>query len=159
MNQENLIDLLEQIKSVKVENINDSNQIIVETNLNDYKLNIDCENVEDAQFIISPMDEECLQIFYSNGGGIVVTPNDFVFNVVQEGLIQVDDLPPMCSMKEMITGFEHYRKNPCPSDDIDNNVALFYLHFYIFNSAIAKGFSVPMADDLYNIGNENGFIL
>ena len=159
MNKKELNDRLKQINSVKVDSISDSTQLLVETDLNDYTLKIDCENVLDAQFITSPLDEDCLQIFYSDGGGIIVTPNDFVFNVEQNGMIQVDDLPPMCSIREMIFGFENYIRNPTPSADSDNNLGLFYLHYYILKSAIAKGFNIPMLNDLYSIGEENGFLL
>ncbi len=158
MNQKELSDQLKHIKSVKVDMI-DSNQFSVENDLKDYTIKIDCENIVDAQFISSPLNEDCLQIFYSDGGGIIVTPNDFVFNVVQYGLVQVEDLPPMCSIREMVLGFEDYKKNPTPSDDMDNNFGLFYLHYYIIKSAINKGFEIPILNDLYTIAEENGFLL
>lgn len=159
MNKKELSDQLKQIKSVKVDSINSSTQLLVKTDLNDYTIKIDCANVLSVQFILSPTNEDCLQIFYSDGGGIIVTQNDFVFNVVQGGFVQVVDLPPMCSIREMILGFENYKKNPNPSDNVDNNFGLFYLHYYIFKSAKAKGFNIPMLNELYNIGKANGFLL
>ena len=159
MNQKELVDKLKKINSVKVDCSINSTQLIVETDLSGYNIKIDRENVLDAQFISSPLNEDCLQIFYSDGGGIIVTPNDFVFNVEQNGFFQVEDLPPMCSIREMVLGFENYKKNPTPSDNTDDNFGLFFLHYYIFKSAIAKGFNIPMFNDLYNIGKENGFLL
>lgn len=159
MDKKEIIEQLEQIKSVKVESINNSIQLLVNTNLKGYTIKIDCENVTDTQFISSPMNEDCLQIFFSDEGGIIVTPNDFVFNVEQDEIVQVDNLPPMCSIREMVLGFEKYKNNPIPSVNMDNNFGLFYFHYYIFKSAIKKGFIVPMLGDLYNIGLENGFLL
>jgi hypothetical protein len=159
MDKKELSDLLKRIESVKVNSINDSTHLIVETDLSGYSINIDCENVLDALFITSPMNEDCLQIFYSDGGGIIVSPNDFVFNVKQAGLVRVGDLPPICSIREMVSGFEKYKKNPTPSDNMDNNFGLFYLHYYIIKSAIAKGFDTPFLNDLNNIGEEYGFLL
>ena len=95
---------------------------------------------------------------YSDGGGIIVTPNDFVFNVEQSGLVRVGDLPPMCSIREMGLGSENYKKNPTPSDNMDNNFGLFFLHYYIVKSAIARGFEINFFNDLITIGEENGFL-
>jgi hypothetical protein len=50
-----------------------------------------------------------LQIFYSDGGGKIVTPDDFVFNVEQYGMVQVGNLPPMCSIREMVSGFGRFK--------------------------------------------------
>lgn len=158
MNRKKLSDQLKQINSVKVESINNSNHILVATELADFTIKIDCENITGAHFISSPHNEECLQIYFSGGGGIIVTPNDFVFNVEQDEFVRVGNLPPMCSIREMVIGYENYKKNPNPSDNIDNNFELFYIQYYIFKSAINKGFKIPMIIDLYNIGNENGFI-
>ena len=158
MNIKELQDQLEQIDSVKVSVIKNSARLLVKNQLKKYDSEIDCENVLFAEIISSPTGENCLQVFYSDGGGIIVTPNDFVFDVQQDGLIHVSDLPPMCSIRELISGYESYRKNPKPSWNMDYNYGLFYLHYYIFNSAIAKGFKIPMIDELYNIGSENGFL-
>jgi hypothetical protein len=158
LNYKELSDQLKQIPFVKVESINNSTQLLVKTDLLYYTLIIDPENVVGAQFVLSPTNEDCLQIFYSDGGGIIVTPNDFVFNVEQDGFVKVLNLPPMCSIREMVAGFDEYKKNPNPSDNLDNNFGLFYFHYYIFKSAKAKGFSIPMLKDLYYIGKKNGFL-
>lgn len=157
MNKKKLYDQLKQIKSVKVESMSGSEQLFVETDLREYSVKIDCENVVDTQFISSPKNEECLQIFYSDGGGIIVTPNDFVFNVDRYGLVQVENLPLMCSIREMVSGFTSYKRNPNPSVNIDNNFGLFYLHYSIIKSAIEKGFNCAMINDLYNIAEQNGY--
>jgi hypothetical protein len=158
MKIKDLQEQLEQINSVKVTVTKNSNQILIINQLIEYNLEVDCEKVFDAKFISSPVGENCLQMFYLDGGGIIVTPNDFVFNVEQDGIVQVNDLPPMCSIRELISGFESYRRNPNPSGNMDYNYGLFYLHYYIFKSAIAKGFKISMINELYSIGAEYGFL-
>jgi hypothetical protein len=159
MDKSEIIEQLAQIIAVKTESNNNSFQLIISNELKDYTITIDCDDVIFTRFISSPMNENCLQIFFSDEGGIIVTPNDFVFNVEQDEFVKVNNLPPLCSISEMVLGFESYKKNPNPSVNIDNNFGLFYLHYYIFKSAIKKGFHVPMLADLYNIGLENGFLL
>ena len=159
MNIEMLSMQLEQIDSVRATVIKDTNRILVTTQLENYTLEVDCKYVLDTKFISSPMGEECLQIFYTDNGGIIVTPDDFVFNVEQDGYIHVANLPPMCSIRELVSGFKSYIENPNPSKNIDENLGQFYLHLYIFKSAIVKGFEIPMIDELYKIGSKNGFLL
>jgi hypothetical protein len=156
MDKNKLIAELKQIESTSI--IDNNNLLEITNQLNGYTAKINCEDVIFTQNIKSPMGDECLQIFYSDGGGIIVTPDDFVFDVVQDGLVNVSDLPPMCSIREMMYGFEKYLQNPNPSENIDNNMGLFYLHYYIMKSAIAKGFQLPMFKELSEIGLENGFL-
>ena len=157
MNKQELIENLKQIENVTP--TSKFNFVEVKTHLNDYVAKIDCEIVLYVETISSPTTEKCLQIFYSDGGRIIVTPNDFVFNVEQDEFVQVGDLPLMCSIREMVLGFENYKRNPNPSDNLDNNFGLFYVHYYIMKSAVAKGFNVEQINQLYEIGIENGFIL
>ena len=159
MNITELTNHLKQIDSVKITVFKGTTKLLVENALQGYSITIECEKIEDVEFIMSPMGEECAQIFYSDGRGIIVTPNDFVFEVEQDEFIQVDNLPPMCSVREMILGFDNYKLNPCPSPNMDNNIGLFYLHYYIFKSAKTIGFEVPMINELYAIGEKNGFLI
>ena len=157
MDNKELIENLKQIENVTA--TSKYNFVNVTTHLSGYTAKIDCEEVLFSQLISSPTGENCLQIFYSDGGGIIVTPNDFVFNVEQDEFVQVDDLPPMCSIREMVLGFDNYRRNPNPSNNLDNNLGLFYVHYYIMKSAVSKGFNVELINQLYDIGINNGFIL
>lgn len=157
MDKQELIENLKQIENVTT--TSKYNFVEVETHLSGFIAKIDCEKALFAETISSPTGEKCLQIYYSDGGGIIVTPNDFVFNVEQDEFVQVADLPPMCTIREMILGFENYKGNPNPSINLDNNLGLFYIHYYIMKSAVSKGFKVEQLNQLYEIGIENGFIL
>ena len=157
MDNQELIENLNQIENVTT--TSKYNFVEVETHLSGFKAKIDCEEVLFSQLISSPTGEECLQVFYSDGGGLIITPNDFVFNVKQDEFVQVNNLPPMCSIREMALGFDNYKRNPNPSENHDNNMGLFYVHYYIMKSAVSKGFEVEQIKQLYEIGIENGFIL
>lgn len=159
MNITELTEHLKQINSVKVTAINGSSKVLIENDLKDYNIEIDSEDVDFVDFIDSPMGDECAQVYYTTGSGIIICPNDFVFEVEQDEMVQVGDLPPMCSVTEMIQGFENYKSDPTPSDNIDNNMGLFYLHYYIIKSAVAIGFKVPMINELYDIGKEKGYVV
>jgi hypothetical protein len=134
----------------------EDHKIHVTNALDAYYVDLDPQDIIDAQFIASPTGVKVLKIYF-NSGGIIVTPDDYVFNVVQDEFIQVDDAPPMCSITEMIDGFERYILNPMPSDNIDNCVGLFYIHHYIIKSARKKGFKVDsFMDALDAIGEKFG---
>lgn len=154
-----LMKQLQEIESVTVKDTDESNIILVETNLKGYSIKIDCEKVIETEFIPSPTKELCLQLYYADEGGMIITPNDFVFKVEQTGFVNVSNLPPACSIREMVLGFEHYKTNPNPSDNLDLNFGLFYLHYCIFKSAMDKGFEVPMLAELYKIGKETGYLI
>ena len=145
-----LIDGLSRIQNVKTTK-NDS-FLIVETDLPNFHLEIDHSNIDEIESIISPHGEECLRIYYVDGGGVIVTPNDFVFNVEQNGFVQVNNLPPMCSVREMCSTFERFKSNPLSSDNFDANMGSYYLNYYIFQSALFRGISVPMKEELEDIG-------
>lgn len=94
-------------------------------------------------------------IILKNDGFLSISPNDFVFDVLQEGMIMVENSPRVCSVKELIMGFEDYRQNPAPSPSYDENPGLFYLHISIFRSAESHGITVPFLGELIRIGKEN----
>ena len=60
MDRKELSNRLKRIDSVKVTIIDDSTQLLVETDLSNYTINIECEEVLNASFITSPMNENCL---------------------------------------------------------------------------------------------------
>ena len=157
MNKRELIENLKRIENVDVSS--KLNVVYVTTFLHECTAIIDCNEVLFSEFITSPRGENCLQIFCSDGGGIIVTPTDFVFNVEQDEFVRVENLPPMCSIREMSVGFDTYRRNPNPTKNFDKDLGLFYLHYYIMKSALSKGFNVEFITELYDIGLKNGFLL
>lgn len=127
----------------------------IENELNGFSLRLGLKNILDFQWVFSPFGEECIQVFLRDGGFLIISPNDFVFDVQQDGIIQVQNLPPVVSVKELLMGFEDYRQNPLPSGNYDENLGLFYFHLYIFKSALQRGIAVSMMDELIRIGKEN----
>lgn len=128
----------------------------IENDLNGFCLKLKLKEILDFQWVFSPFGEECIQVFLQDGGFLIISPNDFVFDVQQDGIIQVQNLPPVVSVKELLMGFEDYRRNPLPSPNYDENLGLFYLHLYIFRSAENRGIAIPFLDELIRIGKENG---
>ena len=140
MNINALLSQLTQISLVQAI-VTSDHRIHVSNALENFQIELNPEEISDAHFISSPKGEKVLQIYFGSGG-VIVTSNDYVFDVVQDEIIQVKDAPPMCSIKEMLLGYRHYRLNPLPSTNFDICVGQFYMHYYIFKSARLKGFKV-----------------
>ena len=152
-----LTDQLHQIINVKATKTSD-NKLNVSNALDGFEVYLNPQDIIETDFIYSPTGQQVLQLYYNTGGGIIVTPDDYVFNVEQDEMVQVSDAPPMCSIREMLNGLENYRMNPMPTDNFDNCVGLFYMHYYIVKSAKAKGFNVEQyLVELDEIGNKYGF--
>lgn len=148
----NQLNEIEYVKAIETEN----HTIHVTNALANFDISLNPHDVGDTNFVISPTGERVLRISM-NQGGIIVTPDDYVFNVEQDEFIQVDDAPPMCSIVEMVNGLEHYIQNPMSSDNMDNCVGLYYIHYYIIKSARNKGFQVDaLMDKLQAIEQEFG---
>ena len=140
MNQTTLLNQLNEIENViAVET--DGHKIHVINALANFSISLNPSEIASTDFVIGPIGQRVLRLRMSSGG-IIVTPNDYVFNVEQDEFIQVDDAPPMCSITEMINGLERYVQNPIQSDNMDNCVGLYYIHYYIVKSASNKGFMV-----------------
>jgi hypothetical protein len=103
---------------------------------------IDCSLVSDLSQTTSPWGELCIQLFIVDGGGIIITPSDFVFSVEQDEFVQVPQTPNVCSLKELEQGLELYCNGTFDTENIDSNMAHFYMQYYILKSANRRGFNV-----------------
>lgn len=145
MNLTTLLNQLNEIENViAVETA--GHKIHVINALADFSISLNPSEIASTDFVIGPVGQRVLRLRMSSGG-IIVTPDDYVFNVEQDEFIQVDDAPPMCSITEMINGLERYVQNPIQSDNMDNCVGLYYIHYYIVKSAMKKGFKVDVFMD------------
>ena len=154
----NLITLLNQLNEIEhVKAIETENHKVHVTNaLDNFDISLNPHDISGTDFVVSPKGDRVLRTSM-NQGGVIVTPDDYVFNVEQDEFIRVDDAPPMCSIVEMVNGLERYIQNPMPSDNMDNSVGLYYIHYYILKSARNKGFQVDeLMDRLQAIGQEFG---
>jgi hypothetical protein len=155
MNPITVLNQLNQVLQVTAMETED-HKIFVTNALDSFDIYLDPQDIIDTDFVVSPTGENVLRISM-HAGGIIVTPDDYVFNVEQDEFIQVDDAPPMCSIVEMITGLDRYIQNPMPSDNMDNCVGLYYIHYYIIKSARNKGFKVDaFMNQLQALGEEFG---
>jgi hypothetical protein len=151
-----LLTQLNQIETLQVQLQPDGQFLRIENELPGFFLLLDTNKVAEMNWVVSPFGEDCLQFFMEEGGMLILTPNDYVFDVQQDGFVQVENLPPICSVRELRMAYEDYRETPMPSLNYDENLGLFHLHLYIFRSAMAHGIDVPMYAELLNIGKENG---
>ncbi len=155
MNPTTVLNQLKQVLQVTATETED-HKIFVTNALDSFDIYLDPQDIIDTDFVISPTGEKVLRI-RMHAGGIIVTPDDYVFNVEQDEFIQVDDAPPMCSIVEMVNGLQRYIQNPMPSDNMDNCVGLYYIHYYIIKSARQKGFKVDaFMNQLQAIGEKFG---
>ncbi len=142
MNKTHLIDSLSNIRSVTV----DSNELeLLVSNECSFQAHFAIDKVVDYDYVVSPYNEECLKIDFANGSFLIVAPNDFVFEVLNQGVFQVQDMPPIISINEMLRAVEGYIENPEPTNNMDSTLGLYLLNRNLLRSAKAKGFSV---DDL-----------
>lgn len=125
----NLITLLNQLNEIEhVKAIETENHKVHVTNaLDNFDISLNPHDISGTDFVVSPKGDRVLRISM-NQGGVIVTPDDYVFNVEQDEFIRVDDAPPMCSIVEMVNGLERYIQNSMPSDNMDNSVGLYYIH-------------------------------
>lgn len=156
MDINNLLTQLNQIETLHVQMQPDGHSLRIVNELPGFFLLLDTKKVAEMNWVVSPFGEDCLQFFMEEGGMLILTPNDYVFDVQQVGFIQVENLPPICSVRELLMGYEDYRETPISSQNYDENLGLFHLHLYIFRSAMNHGIDVPMYAELLNIGKENG---
>lgn len=125
--------------------------------LEGYSALIDSLRVVSTRFVESPFKQVCLQIFYADGG-LIISPNDFVFDVKQDELVRVDNLPAICSVREMVEGLDAYLRSPNPSENLDLSMGLYCFHYYIVKSALRHGFPVDgFVENLKRIGEDNAF--
>ncbi|MBN1990404.1 MAG: hypothetical protein JW783_13460 [Bacteroidales bacterium] len=103
---------------------------------------IDSSLVSELSQTTSPWGELCIQLFMVDGGGIIVTPTDFVFSVEQDEFVLVPQTPSVCSLRELEQGLELYCNGALDANSIDSNTAHFYMHYYILKSANRRGFNV-----------------
>ena len=137
--------LLEKLKSINNVSVSINNTEIIVANSNKYKARLIFEDIANYQYITSPFNEECLKIDFDDENFIVITPDDFVFNTINGKYMKVSNLPPMISINEMLDRINMYIKNPEPTNNIDNTIALYLLNRLSLLSAKNKKFEV---DDL-----------
>lgn len=153
--KQTLIQELSRMPSVRFGEGQSSAFLNIENDCSGFSLHLDSGEVTGFQWVLSPFGEDCLQLFLKNDGFLIISPNDFVFDVQQEGIIQVQNLPPVVSVRELVYGFEDYCANPSPSNNYDENLGWFYFHLYLFKAAEKHGISVPMMNELIRIGKQN----
>lgn len=117
------------------------NMVIVTNAMEGFRAVINPGEVLGYQYIVSPFNEDCLLLGFSDEDVVIVTPNDFVVNVPEQtGYIRVEDVPPMISISEVLTVLGDYEINPEPAENTDDNVGLYFMYRHLIHSLQIKGF-------------------
>ena len=137
---DNLLSALRQIENLRFTQVD--NTLIVTTDLEHFVARFEFCNVTGFEFVNSPFNERCLKVDFLKNGYLIITPNDFVFNTINNSILQVTDLPPIISIREMLDSFNHYLKNPEPTNNLDATVGFYFLNKFSLLSAKQKNFDV-----------------
>lgn len=139
------IKLKNAILEVPNTSIEENNQIFtISTGMDIFKAVVDTDKIEDFDFMISPAGQICVALKFNDGGMIIVMPNDFVFDVVQKGAVEISNLPQTCSLRGLAVEMSRYGNDPEPSDNIDVNIGMYFMYKYLIQSAKNKGFDVSI---------------
>lgn len=134
-----VIEALNKIENVSTTIINSDIKI---TNSNSFTAVVRANDITNFTQITSPNNEVCLKLELKDSDILIITPHDFVFNTIKGKIIQVNNLPELISINEMLNLYNSYIKNPEPNNNIDNTVALYLLNKMILLSAKAKNFAI-----------------
>ena len=131
---------LSRLGGVQVEADADSYRIT--NRLQGYSAKVHFDEIEGFKPIVSPGGDAGIQIFYRYEGGLVVTAQDYMFDIQQGPFYTVPNLPPIFTLSLLIDSFLDYRQNPSPSTAEEVNVSVYFTLKYIIDSAEAKGFDM-----------------
>ena len=130
---------LNTIENVNAEIID--NNIIIK-NLNKYQAKILLNSVKSTEIVVSSVEEKGFMITFKNNNFLIVTSEDYIFNTQNTGLFQVQNIPEIISLNDIIKNVESYIENPEPNNNIDNTIALYLLNKIILDNAELYGFDV-----------------
>lgn len=118
--------------------------------LDGYQLPVKWRSVSRFGKVMSPYAEECLRMDLSGRGFVIVTPNDYVFDVTQEGYYRVKGLPQHCSVRDLIASLERYEQNLKSTNDLDTATADYVYERALIESALLKGLDVEALARRFN---------
>ncbi len=140
-----IIKLKNAILEVPKVSVEENNKIFtIFADMDFYKAVVNTDDIEDFDFMISPAEQICVALKYKNGGMLVILPNDFVFDVVQNGAVEIANLPQTCSLRGLAVEMSRYGTDPEPSDNMDVNIGNYFMLKYLIDSAKTKGFDVSI---------------
>ncbi len=138
---------LQQIENAKI--LNSENQIVTIGNLNKYAAKIHLDLIESCQVIASDLGEKGFKINLKTTDFLIVTSNNYIFNIQNSSIIRFSNLPEIASLNEILEETAQYIKNPAPTNNIDQTLA-FYLQIKILLKNAEKYFEInDLKDQVY----------
>ncbi len=152
-----MIDLKKEIE--KINNISVSIEkdiLLIKNNYTNYTSKILYKEVIDFRNFFGPNMVECLGLLFEDNGELIITENDFVFNVIQDEFVKIEDLPPLISTTEVERDFMFFREK----DNFDGNFDIEFAFLARLNCFITsgknKGIKFKFENELQKICKKRG---
>ena len=146
----NNIQLLEHVSCLETDN----NVLTIQNRLKGFAATINIEALIHLDMTISPYGEPAILLDFDKKQRLIVTDNDFAFTTIQNGYIQVESLPPIISITEMLAALQGFDSSKNQSN-LDAVLAEFYMNYYSLESALTFGFDVSeQIDRLYELAKD-----
>ncbi len=130
---------LNSIENVKTIFVDDT---IIIQNSNKYQAKILLSKVKSTEIVVSLYGEKGFKMTFKNNNFLIVTPEDYVFNIKNIGLYRIQNLPEIITLNGIIENAGQYIKNPEPNNNIDNTVALYLLNKILLENAELYNFDI-----------------
>jgi hypothetical protein len=151
-----ILNCLPEVTHVSYE-VTESDEVIISNLLQEFQVRLELDEMEDCRFVVSPYGDKCLQINIFDRF-VIIAPDDFVFQIIQDEQIKVDNLPPLCSIQEMQDGFSSYLSCRGKNENMDIECGNFFFQYYLVKNAVKSGIELPeYIIELYKIGKEEEF--
>jgi len=155
MDANKLIKDIQEIDNVIV--TSDGQRLSLHNTLKNFKATIHIDEIEQSKFMPAPGGTICYGIKYKDGGQFLIASNDFVFDVLQDEILKVPNLPPIVPLSAVQKNFEHQQKSEI-SNNLDVELADFLFVYYPVKSALHRGIEIDFLTDLEEMAIKKGLM-
>jgi hypothetical protein len=131
---------IETLNGVTCSIIHDS--LTIKNHYNGLLCDVQLSEVKSINSIVGPNNEDALQISYANGSGLILSEQEFVFEVIQDEKYFVKECPPMCSTSEMLNELADLIYLHSKLTNSDELVGKYFLSYYCLKGALNAGLKV-----------------
>ena len=147
---------IEQINNISISIEGDL--FLIKNNYTNYISKIKFNEIIDSRNFFGPNMEECVGLLFKDNGELIITENDFVFNVIQDEFIKVKGLPPLISTTEIEREFMFFTEEYNFEFDGMYHFDLEFAFFTKLNCFIVsgknKGIKFRFENELKKIGKD-----
>lgn len=134
--------MFEELQTIENIQTKIHDNIIIVENGNSQKTKIIRDNVKSTEIVFSSIGDKGFKITFNSNDFLIITTNDFILKTLNFGLLQVQNLPEIISLNEVIDSVRKYLENPEPNNNIDNTLALYLLNKTLLENAEYYNFDV-----------------